>query len=71
MSSFHGCHTSEFSFYVLIIYVLIIRDLGNAMAVSSLWNSLGGRPYMWAKYRGLGKVRKPIIHYPKHLPRSQ
>ena len=26
------------------------------MAVCSLWNDIGGRPYMWKKYRGLGKV---------------
>ena len=41
----------------VIFSILPHKDLCTAMAVCSLWNSIGGRPYMWAKYRGLGKVR--------------
>ena len=39
-------------------HFLLTRDLGTAMAVCTLWNYIGGRPFMWKNYRGAGKVRK-------------
>merc|ERR1719494_554157 len=47
------------------------RDLGTAMAVCTLWNFVGGRPFMWKNYRGAGKVDPEHVARVLSLPRMK